>query len=342
MAVLTTDTERWGGRDTTFRANAVVIATLFIATMLAGMVDAYFVAPKLTDPAFNVLESDARLVVGALSVTAMAIGIVFIAVAFQPVIQLQHRTIALTYLVLRAIECVLLLVGPILYLTLAGLSDESVGDFESADLAFLVEQADSIKNYGYQLGMIVLALGSLFLCYALYSSLLIPRWLSVWGGIGYVFLLASALLSVTGTIDTDGSGALLYIPGGLWEIVVLPVWLYRHGFDLGHDRTVAPDSTSTTRWPLDSSMSPRNTLCQDCADGLHDEARRVGRCGTGGKSERHRPAAPPRAKARLVQATRRIRFSSRCSCVDFVGLNGGVRCTRRRRRSCRLLGWCPA
>ncbi len=214
--------------------------------MLAGMVDAYFVAPELKNPAFNVLESDARLVVGALSVTAMAIGIVFIAVAFQPVIQLRHRTIALTYLIFRAIECVLLLVGPILYLTLAGLSEESVGNLDSVDLAFLVEQADSIKSYGYQLGMIVLALGSLLLCYALYSSLLIPRWLSVWGGIGYVFLLASALLAVTGAIDTDGSGALLYIPGGLWEIIVLPVWLYRHGFHLGHHRTVAPDSISIT------------------------------------------------------------------------------------------------
>lgn len=240
MAVLTTDTERVDGRDTTFRTHALVIATLFIATMLAGMVDAYLVAPELTDPAFNVLESDARLVVGALSVTAMAIGIVFIAVAFHPVIRLQHRTIALTYLVFRAIECVLLLIGPVLYLALAGLSDESAGDRDSADLAFLVEQADSIKSYGYQLGMIILAIGSLLLCYALYSSLVIPRWLSVWGGIGYVFLLASALLAITGAIDTDGSGALLYIPGGLWEILVLPVWLYRHGFDLGHDRAAAP------------------------------------------------------------------------------------------------------
>ena len=233
MAVLTTDIERGGGRDTTFRANAFVIATLFIVTMLAGMVDAYFVAPELTDPAFNVLESDARLVVGALSISAMAIGIVFIAAAFYPVIQFRHPTIALTYLVFRAVECVLLLVGPILYLALAGLSDKSVGDRDSADLAFLVQQADGIKSYGYQLGMIVLGLGSLLLCYALYSSLVVPRWLSVWGGIGYLFLLASALLAVTGAIDTDGSGAILYIPGGLWEIIVLPVWLYRHGFDFG-------------------------------------------------------------------------------------------------------------
>jgi hypothetical protein len=89
-----------------------------------------------------------------------------------------------------------------------------------------------IKYYAYQLAMIILGLGSLFLCYSLYESKLIPRFLSIWGFVGYALLLLSAVLDICGLINTtNGLGAILYIPGGLWEFIVLPVWLFIKGFN---------------------------------------------------------------------------------------------------------------
>ena len=81
--------------------------------------------------------------------------------------------------------------------------------------------------------MVVLGFGSLFLCYALYVSQLIPRFLALWGGIGYLLLFLSAILNICGVIDTTkGLGALMYIPGGLWELIVFPLWLFIKGFNV--------------------------------------------------------------------------------------------------------------
>ena len=80
--------------------------------------------------------------------------------------------------------------------------------------------------------MIILGFGSLFICYLFYQSKLIPSFLSVWGFIGYALLLASAVLDISGVIDTiNGAGAIMYIPGGVWELIVFPIWLIVKGFN---------------------------------------------------------------------------------------------------------------
>jgi hypothetical protein len=80
--------------------------------------------------------------------------------------------------------------------------------------------------------MIILGLGSMMICSVLYQSKLIPRWLSAWGFIGYALLLTSALLDLLGVIDTiHGAGMLMYVPGGLWELLAFPLWLFVKGFN---------------------------------------------------------------------------------------------------------------
>jgi len=107
----------------------------------------------------------------------------------------------------------------------AGISEGS--HFQA--LAILVIKT---KYIVYQIAMIILGLGSLFLCYLFFKTKLIPRWLSSWGFIGYVFLLASGLLDLAGIVDTvDGKGILMYVPGGLWELIAFPAWLFIKGFN---------------------------------------------------------------------------------------------------------------
>ncbi len=49
-------------------------------------------------------------------------------------------------------------------------------------------------------------------------------------------LLASAVLDLLGVVDTmNGAGALMYIPGGLFELLILPTWRWVRGF-----RTFSP------------------------------------------------------------------------------------------------------
>lgn len=216
----------------TYKKNAIIIGALFIITMLAGMIDAYFVASELNGPVESIIQIESKIVLGVFSVLAMAIGIVFISLAFYPVIKRNSESIALTYVVFRVIECLLLLVGPLCYLYLIALGRESINASDSSYLISSITIAMKIKYYGYQLAMIVLGIGSVFLCYSLYVSRLIPRFLAIWGGIGYILLFLSAVLDICGLIDTtNGLGALLYVPGGLWEILVFPLWLFIKGFN---------------------------------------------------------------------------------------------------------------
>lgn len=216
----------------TYKKNAVIIGALFIFTMLSGMIDAYFVVPELNNPITEILHNNGQILTGVFSVLIMAIGILFIAITFYPVIKKQNETIALTYVIFRAIECLLLIIGSISYLYIITLSAEYSNTTDLTHYTIGIALALKIKYYGYQIAMMVLGIGSLFLCYSLYVSRLVPRFLSVWGVIGYVLLLVSGILDVSGVIDTTkGMGAVLYAPGGLWELVVFPLWLFTKGFN---------------------------------------------------------------------------------------------------------------
>ncbi len=215
----------------TYKKNAVIIGSLFIFTTLVGMIDAYFVAPEFKQPIVNILQIDSKLLVGVFSVLVMSIGIVFIAINFFPVVKKHSETIALTYVILRTIESLLLIVGAICYLYIIALGKNYTSETVS-NYAIAITLALKIKYYGFQIAMIILGFGSLFLCYSLYISQLVPRFLSILGGIGYFFLLISAVLDICGVIDTtNGLGSALYIPGGLWELIVFPLWLFIKGFN---------------------------------------------------------------------------------------------------------------
>ena len=217
----------------TYKKNAVVIGVLFIFTMLAGMIDAYIVAPVFQKSIVHVLLIDNKILLGVFSILVMAIGIELLAISFFPVIKQQSETIAITYITLRTIECILLILGAICYLYILALGKTNVNDTNISSYVIAIALVLKIKYYGFQLAMIVLGFGSICLCYLLYVSRLVPRFLSVWGGIGYMLLLSSAVLEICGVMDTTkGLGAMMYVPGGLWEMLVFPCWLFMKGFDL--------------------------------------------------------------------------------------------------------------
>lgn len=216
-----------------FKQNAIIVGALFMLTMLVGMIDAYYVAPEFNNPLGGFQHLDTKLLIGAFSVLAMAIGIVFIAITLFPVIKTASETIAISYLALRTIECLLLVVGAICYLYII-----SAGKVYTNETEYVISVglALKIKYYSFQIAMLILGFGSMLLCYALFVSQLVPRFLAVWGGIGYFLLFLSAILSICEVLDTSkGVGTLLYIPGGLWEMIVFPVWLFIKGFACVND-----------------------------------------------------------------------------------------------------------
>jgi Domain of unknown function (DUF4386) len=66
--------------------------------------------------------------------------------------------------------------------------------------------------------------------YMLFKSKLVPRFISIWGLIGAVWLLAGALLFLFGSID-EASSTFVFLPLAVQEMV-FAVWLIVKGFNL--------------------------------------------------------------------------------------------------------------
>ena len=81
--------------------------------------------------------------------------------------------------------------------------------------------------------LIPLGLGGIILTSLLFKSKLVPRFFAVFGFVGYALLLPSAILTLfrVQNIVPGAPVALLAIPVALWEIVLMPAWLYAKGFN---------------------------------------------------------------------------------------------------------------
>ncbi|MBK8946688.1 MAG: DUF4386 domain-containing protein [Ignavibacteriae bacterium] len=210
----------------------IIVGSLFIITIIAGMLDAYLVAPLLKTPLENILDNENYLHFGALLILVMAIGIVGIAIFLFPILKKYSEVIAITYLSFRILECVLLLIGTVIYYLIINFSKDVIFT-NSVNPNILIDLFVKLRYLTYQIAMVILGLGSIFLCYLFYQTKLIPRFLSVWGIIGYLFLFLSGILDLMGIIDTvNGSGSMFYIIGGIWELFLFPVWLILKGFNV--------------------------------------------------------------------------------------------------------------
>jgi hypothetical protein len=76
-------------------------------------------------------------------------------------------------------------------------------------------------------------IGGLDFTYRLFTSRIVPQPIAVLGLIGYALLLMGVPLDLLGVLDMNaGAGMLLLAPGGLFEVLVLPIWLFAKGFTL--------------------------------------------------------------------------------------------------------------
>ena len=212
-------------------ANAV--AALFIITMILGMIDAYTVAPILQASLADYYSNESQFYIGALSILFMSLGVVGIAILLCPVLEKHNRIIAIAYVCSRVMECLLLITGVIVYFLLLTLSQEFImaGSPDSSYFQTLANVAVETRYSAYHVAMIILSIASIMLCYLLYKTRLIPRIISVVGIIGYALVFVSAPLNLLGMIDTTGTGGLLYAPGALFELLLLPIWLFIKGFN---------------------------------------------------------------------------------------------------------------
>ena len=84
------------------------------------------------------------------------------------------------------------------------------------------------------LQLIFLGLGGVILTSMLYRMKLVPRMIAAFGFIGYALLLPGAILALFGVLDSTpgGPGTIMAVPVAIWEIIIMPIWLFMKGFNV--------------------------------------------------------------------------------------------------------------
>jgi hypothetical protein len=162
----------------------------FITTFLAYGIGSGLVASVVDAPDFlsNIAANQTQIVIGVILMaivhTAMNIGL---ATIMLPILKVYNKTIAYGYFAAAIAATVTLTIGAVFILLLLPLGAEltKVG---SGDVSYFETLGSVLKSgnfYAYQIGMAIWGLGGLLFCYLLYISKLVPRFLPVWGFVGY-------------------------------------------------------------------------------------------------------------------------------------------------------------
>jgi len=177
------------------RTIARTVGTLMLAAFLL-----YGIGSSIATTA----SPGALLTVGSVMMLLNSAAVIAIGALMLPVVRPHAPAVAVGYLATRIFEGGFLAVGAVALL------------MASAGTNFLA----------YNIAMAGLGIGSLFFCVALYRSLLVPRFLAVWGFVGYASFAAGCFLELAGVA---GAGLISTVPGGLFEIF-FAIWLIARGF----------------------------------------------------------------------------------------------------------------
>src|SRR4051794_36162100 len=206
--------------DSSLRRTARIVGVLFLAGFLA-----YGVGNLI---AMGIVRSDDRSSSTALFVTGAALMllnsafVIGIGVLMFPVLRPHNKAIAEGYLGTRIFEGVGLAIGVV---TLIVVTDSAA--------------AIHANSVFYNIAEAGLGIGSLFFCALLFRTRLVPRFLAVWGFIGYACFAGGTLLELFGVA---GAGLVGVTPGGLFE-VTFGIWLIARGF--ASTATAVPSPAST-------------------------------------------------------------------------------------------------
>jgi len=219
----------------TYRKTAIIVGVLFITATVVSSLYYVILDPILNAPDYliKVSENANQVIIGVLLYLIDCAAVVAIPIMLFPIFKKHNEALALGYVGSRMIESITLIVGHISLLALLTLSQEYVqaaapdaSCFQALGALLL-----SVIDWTHLLGVeIVFALTPLILNYLLYRSKLVPRFISVWGFIGAILLLASGLLGMFGHSPASAISLFFHLPIAVQEMV-FAVWLIVKGFN---------------------------------------------------------------------------------------------------------------
>jgi hypothetical protein len=228
------------------RRAEIAIATLLLVTAAVSIYGVFI----LFDPILNAPDYSARVFPnkgsiewGSLMWSINNIGIVFIAVFAFPLLKKLDELAAVGYLTARIIEGAVMMFGLAATLLLIPLSEQFIkaGAPDGSWFQTIGDVLKQLKLLGLtKLSIPLLGLGGMIFTWQLFRFRLVPPLISVVGLIGYALVFVAGIASWFDLVDASpgGNATFLAIPAALFEIVLLPFWLFFKGFKM-------PEATAT-------------------------------------------------------------------------------------------------
>jgi hypothetical protein len=211
-----------------YRTTARAVGVLFIVASVAAIIGGSLILPiEDTEGLSAVADVEGQVAAGVLLELLLVLSVAGIAVLLYPVLRPHGEGLALGYVGARLLEAALLLAAAMSARVVLGLS----ADAGSAEAEIQAGAAVAIRQWTYLTGsLLMFGVSAVILYTLLWRGRLVPRWLSLWGLIGGVLILARGVAEVGGVEVPGTAQALLAAPIGLNEMV-LAVWLIVRGFD---------------------------------------------------------------------------------------------------------------
>jgi hypothetical protein len=215
------------------RRTARVAGTLFVIATVASIVASVVLGSVLDEPNYlrTVAALDGRVTVSVMLFLVAAVSAFGTAFVLFPILRRHAEGLAAGYVGLRIFENVFYVasVMALLMMVTVGQSD-AAGGTGAKGLALFGAVLLALHDWSSLLGTLVFAgLGSVVLNAVLYRSLLVPRWLSMWGLLGAALLVLYGSLGIFGLdVGLSSPSTLLAMPIAVQEMV-FAVWLITKG-----------------------------------------------------------------------------------------------------------------
>jgi hypothetical protein len=181
-----------------YRNNAKFAGVMFLLAMVSSLVGGMLIQSVIGKPDFmgGLLEHRWVIIVGVALELLNAFAVVGIAAAFWPALKLRYPALTAGYFGLRLIEavvCTTVAFIPVVLLILAG----SGGEAASAILLCAVR--DTITAYAVP---VFFGIGASLFYVMLYRSEMMPKYISAWGFIAAIGVMATMLIPLSAAAVT--------------------------------------------------------------------------------------------------------------------------------------------
>ena len=221
--------------DRYFRKTAMIVGALFIIATASSIASIPFLGTDLDEPDYVLglpnIEND--VVIAAMLMTILAISLIGIGALMFPVLREHTEGLGMAYAGFRLVEAIFITFSTVCLLGMLSIGqDYAAGLLDESSAISMGELLSTLRDWSLLFGTVIfLGLGCLTLNYLLYRSMLVPRWLSIFGLIGGVGILMYGVMGLFGTETSSfDATSLLAAPIAVQEMVFAS-WLIIKGFN---------------------------------------------------------------------------------------------------------------